>query len=111
MRAGSALLDPTDVQGSRSELDLLPAKVHQFGRPQAVPVGHKDHRGIPVAIAVSLGDRHEPVDLGFGQVLRGLQLAVGEPLRRNCSIYGGWRDQLQVCFGQGFRPLPALDCS
>jgi len=32
MRAGSALLEPADVQGGGSEIDLLPAQVGQFGR-------------------------------------------------------------------------------
>jgi hypothetical protein len=30
MRAGRALLDPTDVQGGGSEFDLLPAKINQL---------------------------------------------------------------------------------
>ena len=33
MRAGSARLDPTDVQVGRSEVHLLPPQVHQFGSP------------------------------------------------------------------------------
>ncbi len=31
MGAGRALLDPADVQRGRSEVHLIPAKVHQFG--------------------------------------------------------------------------------
>ena len=96
MGAGCALLDPADVQGGRFELHLIPAQVHQLGGAQAVPVGHKDHRGVPVAPAVALGRVHQPLDLGLGQVLAGAQLGVGEALRGNCSFYGGWRDQLEV---------------
>ncbi len=32
MGAGSALLDPADVQGGRSELDLIREQVNQLGR-------------------------------------------------------------------------------
>ena len=104
---GRALLDPAHVQRGRGELDLVPAQVHQLGGPQAVPVGHQDHRGVAVAPAVLPGRVHQPLDLGLGQVLAGAQLAVGEPLRGNCSIYGGWRDQLEVPFGHALlRSLP-----
>jgi hypothetical protein len=53
MNAGRALLDSTDVQRGRPKVHLIPAQVHQLGNPQAVPVGHQDHRGIPVAVAVA----------------------------------------------------------
>jgi hypothetical protein len=55
MRSGSALLDPTDVQRGRSEVDLLPAEIDQLRHPEAVPVGHKNHRGVPLAVAVAFG--------------------------------------------------------
>jgi hypothetical protein len=45
-----------------------------------------------------------------GQVLAGAQLAVRGPLRGNCSVYGGWRDQLQVPFGHAFRAPCPDDC-
>ena len=107
MGAGRALLDPAHVKRPRGELDLVPAQVHQLGGPQAVPIGHKHHRGVPVAPAVLPGGVHQPLDLGLGQVLAGAQLAVGRPLRGNCSIYGGWRDQPEVPFGHAFaRSLP-----
>ena len=61
-----------------------------------MPVGHEDHSRVSVAPAVALGGFHKPLDLGFGQVFAGSQLAVGEPFGPNCSFYGGWRDQLQV---------------
>ena len=102
MGAGRALLDPADVQRGRPEVHLIPAQVHQLGGPQAVPVGHKDHRGVPVAPAVSLGGVHQPLDLGLGQVLAGAQVGVGEPPGRDCSFYGGWRDQLEVRLGHVF---------
>ena len=96
MGAGRALLDPADVQRGRRELHLIPAEVHKLGSPKAVPVGHKDHRGVPMPPAVLPGGVHQPLDLGLSQVLAGAQVRVGEPPGRNCSFYGGWRDQLEV---------------
>ena len=111
MGAGSALLDPADVQRSRSELDLIPAQVHQFGGAQTVPVGNQNHRSVPVSPAVALSRSHQPLDFGFGQVLAGAQVAIGRPPGRNCSVYGGPRDQLEVPFGHMFRPSRVNDCS
>jgi hypothetical protein len=106
-----ALLDPADVQRRRSEIHLLPPQVHQFGGPQAVPVGHKDHRGVPVPPTVSLGRVHQPLDLGFRQVLTGAEGAVRWPLGLNCSIYGGWRDQPEVPLDHAFRDPRPNYCS
>ena len=66
MGTGRALLDPADVQRGRPELHLIPAQVHQLGDAQAVPIGHEDHRGVPVAPAVPLGRVHQPFHLGLG---------------------------------------------
>ena len=51
---GVPLLKPTDVQCGRSEVDLIPSQVCQLGSPQAVPVSHEGHGGVPVAVAVYL---------------------------------------------------------
>ena len=71
MRAGCTLLGPADVQRGRPKVDLIPSKVHQLGNPQAMSVGHEDHRSIPVAVAVARGGLHEPLDLGLGQIFAG----------------------------------------
>ena len=42
-----------------------------------MPVGHQDHRGVPVAPTVSRGGFHQPLDLGLRQVLAGPQVALG----------------------------------
>jgi hypothetical protein len=55
VRTWRAVLDPTDVQGGCFKVDLLPPKVHDFGRPKAVPIGHEYHQGIAVAVAVGAG--------------------------------------------------------
>jgi hypothetical protein len=93
MGTGAALLDPADVQGGRGEVDLVPAQVGQFARPQAVPIGHQDHGGVPVSPSVCLGGPEQALDLGLGQVLAGAQVGVGGTLRPNCSIYGAWSHQ------------------
>jgi hypothetical protein len=76
MGAGAALLDPADVQGGRGEVDLIPAQVGQFAGPQAVAVGHKDHRGVTVAPSVSLGGPEQPLDFGLRQVLAPPQVGI-----------------------------------
>ena len=48
--------------------DLISLKVHRFGRSQPVAVGHKDRRGVAVAVAVALGCVHEVLDLGRREV-------------------------------------------
>jgi hypothetical protein len=55
MGTRATLLDPADVQRGRGEVDLIPAQVRQLGRSQAMAIGHKDHRAVPVTPAVSLG--------------------------------------------------------
>ena len=74
-------------------------EVDQLGSPQAVPVGDEDHGRVPVAPPVALGRFHEPVDLGLGEVLPAPQLGVGTPPGHDCSVYDGWRDQLEAWFG------------
>src|SRR4029078_6260664 len=76
-----------------------------------MPIGHKDHRRIPMAPAVALGRVHQPLDLGLGQVLARAQLAVRWPFGGDCSIYGGWRDQPEVPLGHTLRAPGVTDCS
>ena len=76
-----------------------------------MPVGRQDHRGVPVAPAVSRGGFHQPLDLGFRQVLAGAQDCVGGPSGPDCSVYGGWRDQPEVPFGHVLRSPCPDDCS
>ena len=110
MRAGRTLLDPTDVQGGAGELHLGPAQVRQFRRPQAMPIGHKDHRCVPMAPTVSLGRCHQPLDLCLSKVLASAEVGVGEPRGRDCSFYGSWRDQLEARFGHVLGFLGLTDC-
>ena len=111
MSARCALLDPANMQRSRSEIDLIPAEVHKLGGPKPVTIGHQHHRGIPMPPSVLPSDVHEPFDLRFRQVLTGSQLGIRRPPGRDCSIYDGWCDQLQVWFLHVFGPRSPNDCS
>ena len=77
MRTGSTLLDPADVQGAGSEVDLIPVG----GRSARKPVGRAGRRrglwGVPEAPAVALCRLHEPFDLG--EVLPPPQVGVARP--------------------------------
>ena len=111
MGAWGALLDPADMQGRSAESHLIPPQVHQFRHAQAVPVSHEYHRGVPVAPPIAVGGNEQAVHFGFGQVLAGAQVGVWHTLGRDCAIYGGWRDQLEVRLSHRFRPSRADDCS
>jgi len=98
------LLDPANVQGGRSEVHLIPPKVCQLACPQAMSVGHKDHRGVPVCPAVALGGPEQPFDLGLRQVLAGAQVGVAAAPRCDCSIYGARATSLRRDFAKCFAP-------
>jgi hypothetical protein len=65
----------------------------------------------PVTPAVLPGHAHQALDFGLGQVLARAQLAVRETFGGNCSIYGGWRDELEVSFGHALHAPYPDDCS
>ena len=52
------------MRDGMGEIHLIPAQVYKLGRPQTVAEGDKDHGGIPVTPAVTLGGIDQPVDLG-----------------------------------------------
>ena len=111
VRARGAVLDPADVQGRGFEVDLLPPKVHDLGRPQAMPIGQKHHQSVAVAVAVVADRLDQFLHFAAGQVLPGPQIGVFRPAQGNCSIYSDWRNQPQLRFGHDkCAPLNA-DCS
>ena len=88
MSAGSALLDPTNVQGACFEVHLLPAQVHQFRRSKAMPVRHEDTRSsICLSLPVKCGDtllksavgdlEHRAVAVRPAELCRAKEVAVG----------------------------------
>ena len=70
MRAGRALLNPADVKGGRSEVDLVPLQVYQLRRPQAMPLGYQraspfEHGGHYILAEPGIGARN----IGFRQTM------------------------------------------
>ena len=98
MRRRRALLHAADMQARAGEVDLVPSQVHQLGRPQAVAEGDEDGGGVAVAMAVAASRLHQPLDLRLGQVFAGPQFGIRAPERRDCPIYGSWRDDLEAWF-------------
>jgi hypothetical protein len=49
VRARRAVLEPAHGQGRAFKIHLLPAQVDQLRRPEAMPVGQKDHQRITIA--------------------------------------------------------------
>ena len=76
-----------------------------------MPIGHQDHRGVPVTPSVSRSSFHQPLDLSLGEEFARAQVAIGRPFGGNCSDYGGWRDQPEVPFAHAFRARCHDDCS
>ena len=74
MRAGRSLLRTCRVAVLKSTCE--------FGHPQAVPVGDKDHGGVPVAVAVAFRRRDQSLDLILGQYSR----VRRSPSRRRLGI-------------------------
>jgi hypothetical protein len=73
--------------------------------------GEQGHSGVAVTVPVSLGRLDQLPDLVGGKVLARPQLDVLLSLRRNCSIYFSWRDQLEKRFCHG-NPSPRhANCS
>ena len=54
MRAGGTLLEPADGKSCSLEGDLVPTKVRQLARSQAMSEGAQDHRIVTVCPAVAL---------------------------------------------------------
>jgi hypothetical protein len=71
MRRRRAVLDPTNVQDTRVEADLIPTKIDKLGSAEPVPESDKDHRRVPVALPIVLGRLDEALDLRRRQVLAG----------------------------------------
>jgi hypothetical protein len=64
-----AILDPANANRLLREINLVPLQLDQLARPQPVSIGDQDRRGIAMPIATTLlGNRHQFLDLGLGQV-------------------------------------------
>jgi hypothetical protein len=77
------------------QFDAIPFQVAHLDRPQAMPEGNQDHGGVPVPVTVRASRIHEPLDLGFGELLSIPRFAVWLATRPNCPINGRWDDKAQ----------------
>ena len=59
------------------QVDAIPFQVAHLDWPQAMPEGNQDHGGVPVPVTVLASRLHEPLDLGFGEVLPVLRAIRG----------------------------------
>ena len=88
------MFDAADMQAGIGEVDLVPAKVDDLARPEAVSVGDQDHGGVAMSPAVLAGGLEQPFDLGFGQVLAGPVGGIHLPAR-HCPVFDGWCNNSQ----------------
>ena len=110
--AGRPLLGPANCQRRVIEVDLVPTQVDKLRGPQAVPVGQQHHGGVAVAVSIGLGRLCQLRHLGVGQILPGPQFSVRPAQwRGNCSIYSGWRYQVEMRLCHGFPRSCPIDCS
>src|SRR5262249_42425305 len=100
-----------DMKRRRIEVDLLPPKVCDLRRSEAMPIGNENHRRIPVTVSIVLCSLDELLDLGLSQVLPAAKLSIWLPLRGNCSFFGGWLHHAQVRFCWHFSPHIPFHCS
>jgi len=98
MRCRRATLDATNVQPCGVKLDLIPAKVNQFGRPQAMPEGNsglwwrRDGRG------GSAAPRPSALDLGLGQIFTGAQFGIRALRQPRVALPGRIRQRcIYIC--------------
>src|SRR5450756_2988635 len=76
-----------------------------------MPVGHQNHCRVAMAIPIASAGFNQLFNLSLGQVLSAAELTVRLTPRGNCSVFDGWRDQLQGRLGHSFSPRLLMDCS
>ena len=83
--------DPPNVEGCCLEVDLLPARVDHFCRPQPVPVGQQDHERVPVAVPVAARSLDQLFGLMTIEVLAGAVVGIFSPSAATVqfSVVGG----------------------
>lgn len=52
MRTRRTLLDSSDMESGCRELDLIPAKIRQFGSAEAMSISDEDHSAIAMTMAI-----------------------------------------------------------
>ncbi len=88
VRRSRAVLHPVDADHLLAKVDLIPLQVDQLARPQPVPICDQDCRRVPMPITgMAASDRHQLLDLGFGEALTRTALT-------NCPVFRGGRLRL-----------------
>ena len=55
-------------------IDLLPSQVADLGSTQPMPIGHEDHGGVSMAVAIVFCGLDQLLNLSFGKVLPATKL-------------------------------------
>ena len=70
-------LEAADGDGALAPVDIIPAQVDQLADPQAVQERHQRHHVVPVAVAVALQRRKQPVEFVLGERLALTAIGLG----------------------------------
>ena len=95
MRAGRSVLNPANMQGCGSEVDLFPAQIADLRCSQSMPKRKQHHEAIAGALPIPALAIDQLLDLTSGEMLPGAQLSIGLS-QRDCAINSAWRDQRNV---------------
>src|SRR5260370_7618263 len=93
------------MQPGLVKVNLRPAQVADFGRPQAMAIAHEDHGRVAMPAPVVLGLSEELINFAGGEVLQLAQFRIRRAPRRalaNCTIFDDWGDQPRSRFHWGF---------
>ncbi|SRR6266566_436682 len=75
MRAGRSVLNPANMQGCGSEVDLFPAQIADLRRSQSMPKRKQHHEAIAGALPIPALAIDQLLDLTSGEMLPGAQLS------------------------------------
>lgn len=112
MRASNASLSTADVKRGTVEVHVCPLQVAQFRRAQAVLVAQQDHSRVAVPPSVLGRCGSQALNFLGRQILARPVFAVhSAPRRFDCSLFCGWRHQLELRFCHGNSSLLIGKCS
>jgi hypothetical protein len=85
------------MQAAVGEVKVVPPEPDQLTGAQAMPIGHQNSGGVPMAPTVLPGSVHQPLDLGLFQVL-------ARSLCHDCYIYCGWSLEMEMLIFHDISP-------
>ena len=110
MNARRSLFDTANVKRRGREVHLIPAKVAQLRRSQAMVIGDHDHRRVAMPVSVLACGFNQSPNLVSREVFACPQFAVLGTLRRDCSVFSGRRARLDNRFRHDFRASNVAHC-